>query len=299
MLIDGHSLLFRAYHALPKTFTNKEGQSVNAVYGFMSMLIRVVGDLKPGYLAVAFDEAGPTFRHAQLFTYKEGRAETDEDLKRQIPMTRDLLRAFNVPNYSLKGYEGEDVLATMVTELKTQISKLKIETEFYIVSGDRDVAQLVDSQVRFYMPKKGLSEAVIYDEKNVEEVFGVKADQVADFKGLCGDASDQIPGVYGIGEKTAAALINRFGSVENLYKNMSRVRAEFGESVEKKLIEGAEQAVLSKYIAQINHEAPLAVEIEDLKFPGLINPTGIQCLSDLGFRSILRRLGHFASEQLW
>ena len=294
VLIDGHSLLFRAYHALPKTFRTKEGKPGGAVYGFLTMLIRVVDDLKPDFLAVGFDESAATLRHSQLLTYKEGRPEMEDDLKSQQPIVREILESFKIPVFSLPGYEGEDILATLVAKLTTHNSQLttKENLEFYIVSGDRDVAQLVNSQVRFYMPKKGLSQAVIYDEKNVGEVFGVKANQVTDFKGLRGDSSDKIPGVYGIGDKTAVALIKKFGSVESVYKNLRKVKEEFGSVVESKLIEGAEQAVMSKRIAQIMDDVPISVEPEKLKFEGFLQKEGLDYLRSLGFRSILKRLGY-------
>ena len=294
VLIDGHSLLFRAYHALPKTFRTKEGKPGGAVYGFLTMLLRVVEDLKPDFLAVGFDESAPTLRHSQLLTYKEGRPEMEDDLKSQQPIVREILESFKIPVFSLPGYEGEDILATLVAKLTTHNSQLttKENLEFYIVSGDRDVAQLVNSQVRFYMPKKGLSQAVIYDEKNVGEVFGVKANQVTDFKGLRGDSSDKIPGVYGIGDKTAVALIKKFGSVESVYKNLRKVKEEFGSVVESKLIEGAEQAVMSKRIAQIMDDVPISVEPEKLKFEGFLQKEGLDYLRSLGFRSILKRLGY-------
>jgi len=301
VLIDGHSLLFRAYHALPKTFRTKEGKPGGAVYGFLTMLLRVVEDLKPDFLAVGFDESAPTLRHSQLLTYKEGRPEMEDDLKSQQPIVREILESFKIPVFSLPGYEGEDILATLVAKFKDREKQLKPSTrrvgesaglEFYIVSGDRDVAQLVNSQVRFYMPKKGLSQAVIYDEKNVGEVFGVKANQVTDFKGLRGDSSDKIPGVYGIGDKTAVALIKKFGSVESVYKNLRKVKEEFGSVVESKLIEGAEQAVMSKRIAQIMDDVPISVEPEKLKFEGFLQKEGLDYLRSLGFRSILKRLGY-------
>lgn len=305
VLIDGHSLLFRAYHALPKTFTDKNGQPVGAIYGFVSMLVRIVEDLKPTHLAVAFDEKGPTFRHQELVTYKEGRPEMDEDLSVQTPVVRDLLKAFTIPVYSIEGYEGEDIIATVIKQLtmdnsqlrknekakNSQFSIVNSQLEIFIVSGDRDVLQLVDAQVRVYGPKKGLSEPVIYGPENVELVFGVKASQIPDYKGLRGDPTDRIPGVFGIGEKMATTLINKYESVENLYKKIVEVRKEFGESVFQKLTQGAEQAVVSKSIAVINNQAPLSIELNDLKFVGLSQPAGIERLRGLGFKSLLKRLG--------
>lgn len=290
VLIDGHSLLFRAYHALPKTFTNKEGQPINAIYGFMSMLVRVVTDLKPDYLVVAFDEKGPTFRHQDLVTYKEGRPEMDNELQEQQPVVREMLKAFSIPVFSVEGYEGEDVIATIVA--KARSSKLEAQNlEFYIVSGDRDVLQLVDEAVKVYSPKKGLSEAIIYDLENVKSVFGVPANQIRDFKGLRGDGSDRIPGVFGIGEKTAVALLDQFGSLENVYRNLDKTGRLLGGKVQEKLMAGAEQAVLSKKIATIVSDAPLTVELSSCRFQSLAtNLTGLEFLASLGFKSLIKRL---------
>ncbi len=293
VLIDGHSLLFRAYHALPKTFTNKDGQPVNAVYGFMSMLTRVVTDLKPDFLAVAFDEKGPTLRHAELVTYKEGRPEMDDELREQLPMVREMLQSFGVPVSSVEGYEGEDIIATAVAKIKNQSSKIKDkeEMEFYIVSGDRDVIQLINKEVKVYSPKKSLSEPVIYDENNAQEVFGVEPSQIPDYKGLRGDPSDRIPGVFGIGEKTAVSLIGEFGSVENLYQHIGEVRSKFGEKVEKKLAEGAEQAVLSKKLATITDNAPVGIDLDECRYVNFeTNDKGLKYLSSLGFKSLIKRL---------
>lgn len=308
VLLDGHSLLFRAYHALPKIFTDQKGNPTNAVYGFFSMLIKIVEDLKPNFLAVAFDEKGPTFRHQELVTYKEGRPEMDNELEVQQPVVRELLKAFAIPVYSIEGYEGEDIIATLIAQLTTHNpalpagrSQLTTGLEFYIVSGDRDVLQLVDDRVKVYSPlrrrsseaspKKGLSEPVIYTPENVAEVFGVKSSQIPDFKGLRGDQSDRIPGVFGIGEKTAAALIDKYGTVENLYQKIAQVSRGFGENVFKKLSEGAEQAILSKRLATIRADAPLKINLADLEFSGLTKKEGQKALKDLGFRSLLKRLG--------
>lgn len=314
VLIDGHSLLYRAYHALPKTFIDKEGRPTNAVYGFMSMLERLAASLKPDYLAVAFDEKGPTFRHQELVGYKEGRPEPEEDFIAQNPIIREVLAGFKIPVYSISGYEGEDIIATIagqVTSNKAQVTKRTAEgkpdglsatstrrvgesagLEIYIVSGDRDLIQLVNDQVKVCYPQKGLSEPFIYNRENARQVFGVPAEKIPDYKGLRGDPGDRIPGVFGIGEKTAADLIKAFGSVENIYKKLPKVKGEFGESVAKKLMEGAEMAVLSKKMATIVDDAPIKVELKDLSFGGFSNPEGLNILKSLGFRSLLIRLGY-------
>ena len=291
VLIDGHSLLYRAYHALPKTFHDREGNPTNAVYGFMTMLRKASSDLSPSYLAVAFDERGPTLRHTKLATYKEGRPEPEEDFIAQNPIIREVLAGFNIPVFSIPGYEGEDIIATIVAKIRSSKSGIR-DLETYIVSGDRDVLQLIDEQTKVYTPGKSFSQTVIYSLDNVENVFGVKPSQIPEFKGLRGDPGDRIPGVFGIGEKTAASLINKFGTVENLYRNLGKVRGEFGESVEKKLSEGAEAAVLSRDLAHIHNDAPLEFKVSELEFNGFNDVKGLNVLKNLGFKSLLKRFGH-------
>ena len=271
MLIDGHAILHRAYHALPDTFTDAAGNPTNAVYGFSSMLIRLLHLCQPDYLAVAFDHKGPTFRHAQLVTYKEGRPAMESSLAAQIPVVKRILRDIEIPFYEVEGFEGEDIIATIIEQALGRKFKSRCEKmgglEITIVTGDRDTLQLVGPQVRVLCPKKGLSETITYDDKQVWREYGLKPEQIPDYKGLRGDPSDKIPGVKGIGEKTAIKLLKKFGTLEELYHRLGEVGKEIGT----KLAEDAEMAVLSKRLATITDEVPLKFDIADsLLSPGFI-----------------------------
>jgi len=249
VLIDGNALVHRAYHAIPQTFTNSQGEPTNAVYGFASMLLKVIDNLKPDYLAVAFDMRGPTFRHEEYEGYKKGRPEMDEALVSQLPKVRQIVQGLDVPAFEAQGFEGEDVIAS----LNRQAGEQHPELETVIVTGDMDLLQLVDKDTRIYSPKKGLSQPVLYDEGKVQEKYGLKSEQVIDFKALRGDPSDRIPGVRGIGEKTAVELLGTFGTLEKIYQNLDQVRP----AVAKKLREGRELAFLSQKLATIVDNAPV------------------------------------------
>ena len=239
---------------MPKTFTDSSGRPNGAVFGFTSMLLKVIEDLRPDYLAVGFDEKGPTFRHAEYLTYKEGRPEMDSELSTQIPQVKKLLDELEIPHFSVEGYEGEDVVAA----LNMQAGETCPELLTYLVTGDMDLLQLVDENTFAYTPKKGLSEAKIYDSAAVVERFGIKPEQVTDYKGLRGDPSDRIPGVRGIGEKTAAALLQEYGSLEEVYRNIDKI----SPSIARKLAEDAEMAALSKKLATIVTDVPLRLDLE-------------------------------------
>jgi len=247
VLIDAFALIFRAYYALPPTLT-KDGHLVNAVYGFASALLGAIRTLEPEYLAVGMDFPKPTLRHKEYLEYKAHRAPAPEDLKTQIPYTKELLKVMNIPTYAKEGYEGEDIIATIVAKVKTvshpersegspanaglanklpDSGLLKAPTaqndnkiEYIIVTGDLDLLQLIDNQTKVYSMARGINQASLYDEKKVIERYGLKPAQFVDFKALKGDTSDNIPGVKGIGEKGASNLIREFGSLDNLYEEI-------------------------------------------------------------------------------
>jgi len=281
VLIDGNSLLHRAYHALPKTLTTSEGEVVNAVYGFVKMLLKILKDLEPQYLAVAFDVKGPTFRHLEYEKYKEGRPAMDEDLIAQLPKVKELLRAFEIPIYEAQGFEGEDVAAS----LKSQIPNLKSQiSEIVIVTGDRDVLQLVDGMTRVYSPLKGLSNPVIYDAKEVFERYGVRPDQVVDYKALRGDPSDNIPGVSGVGEKTAVELLQKYETLEGVFNHLNELTSR-----QQKLLSGQkEQAELSKKLATIVTSAPVELDLEKCKIKDFSSEKALGALRKLQFRSLVK-----------
>ncbi len=219
VLVDGYSLMYRAFHALP-ILDNGEGVYTNAVYGFMNMLFKVLSDEAPEYLAVAFDEHEKTFRHIHFDAYKAGRAPTPEELRPQIPLIREMLSVMNIPQISLKGYEADDLLGT--------ISRMCEEKDIdcVIVTGDRDAYQLAGEKTTILYTKRGITETERVTPDWIKEKYQVAPVQMIDIKGLMGDASDNIPGVPGVGEKTAIKLITQFGSLEmRLIRRIPSLRA--------------------------------------------------------------------------
>ena len=215
VIIDGNAIIHRAYHALPP-MTTKDGTIVNAVYGFTTMLFKVIQDLKPTHLAVSFDVAGGTFRDKLFDGYKAKRVKADQALYDQIPLVYEMVQCLNIPIYTKEGYEADDVIGTVAQKIEN--SKQKIEV--FIVTGDMDMLQLVSEQTKVYELRKGMSDIVIFDEAKVKERYGFGPEYIVDYKALRGDLSDNIPGIKGIGEKTATELIQKFGSIEELYKKI-------------------------------------------------------------------------------
>jgi len=286
VLIDGHALVHRAYHALPPLSTGK-GELVNAVYGFVLVLLKVLKELKPDYLVATFDLAGPTFRHKEFEEYKATRVKAPDELYAQLGRVKETLRAFSVPILEKEGYEADDVIGTVVEKLKTH--KEKINT--IIVTGDLDTLQLVDKNTSVFTLKKGVKDTILYDAKAVSERYGLKPEQIADFKGLKGDPSDNIPGVPGIGEKTATELLKRYGSIENLYKELKKPKSRFkNQKLAEKLSENKEQAFFSKYLATIKRDAPIKFNLRDALAHDYDKDKVIKLFKELGFYSLVERL---------
>src|SRR5262245_17549433 len=213
VLIDGHALLFRAFHALP-ALTSPKGELVNAVFGFVQMLLKACSDLKPNYLVATFDTSSQTFRRAEFAAYKGTRAPTPEGLPHQVDLVQQLLESMQVPIYRLEGYEADDLLGT----LSCQAAQRGLET--IILTGDTDALQLVGPHVRVLTSRRGFTDTVLYGEEEVQQRYGLAPRQLTDLRALRGDSSDNIPGVPGIGDKTAAKLLDRFGTVEELYTHL-------------------------------------------------------------------------------
>ncbi len=216
VLFDGNALLHRAYHAMPPLTVKKTGEIVSAVYGFALMLLKVVNELKPTHYAIAFDKKAPTFRHQLFDQYKAQRPPTPDELVNQIGRVRELVKAFRIPIFELDKYEADDILGT----LSHQASQQDIDT--IIVTGDADTMQLVSPRVKVLYPKPGrsFSDTMLYDKAAVNDKYGVSPEHIADLKGLVGDPSDNIPGVPSIGKKTAAKLIQQFGTIEQIYSHI-------------------------------------------------------------------------------
>ncbi len=287
LVIDAHALIHRAYHALPP-LASPRGEPAGAVYGFTSVLIKALRELKPDYVVAAFDLPGPTFRHKEFAEYKAQRPATPEDLKEQFGTIRKIVDAFGIPVLEKQSYEADDIIGTL-TQKYLRKEKAKGELGIIILSGDLDTLQLVDSHTEVYTFRRGFSDVVIYDPSAVEERFGIAPLQLADFKGLVGDPSDNIPGVAGVGEKTARDLIQRFGSIEMLYKNLEK--NSLSPRVEEKLRAGKEQAFFSKQLATIYTDVALSFELSRAKWKEHCSAGALADLfRDLGFYSLLKRI---------
>jgi len=260
VLIDGHAIVHRAYYALPP-MTAKDGTMVNAVYGFTTMLLKVIEDLEPTHLAMGIDVEGPTFRDEMYEEYKEHREEKDQDLYDQIPLTHEVAEAFNIPIYSKQGFEADDMLGTIAKHIDELDGN---NTEVLIVTGDKDMLQLVDNKAHIALIKKGITNLEVYDLEAVEEEFGFGPKTIIDYKALKGDSSDNIPGISGIGDKRSKKLINKIGGVEEIFEQLeqedSKLQQEFTDHIIEKLKEGREDAEISKKLATIK------TDIEDIDF---------------------------------
>jgi DNA polymerase-1 len=244
VLIDGHAVLHRAYHALPKSLTTRDGKPVNAVYGFSRMLFKILADLKPTHLAVAFDLPKPTFRHKLFKEYQSTRPKMADDLASQIEPIHEVLKAFGIPIFEKAGFEADDVIGTLT-------KKGKRVDEIIIVTGDKDIFQLVNKKTKIYALKRGLSGGELVNEGRVEEMVGVKASQIVDYKTLVGDPSDNYPGVRGIGPKTAKKLLVKYGSLE-------KIMAE-------ELIPDKQAVLLSQKLARIRKDVNLDFDLKQCK----------------------------------
>lgn len=289
VLIDGNAILHRAYHALPP-MTNPQGQPTQAVYGFISMLLSTITQLRPTHLIVAFDRAKPTFRKKLYKEYQSHRPKVEDEFISQSVLVQKVLNAMQVPIFGVDGYEADDVIGTLAkqaTEILNFKSKIPKIDESIIVTGDRDLLQLVNNKVKLFMPIKGISEAKLFGEKEAEERMGVPPHQIADLKGLMGDASDNYPGVAGIGPKTAIMLLKEFGSVANVYKNLIKIK---NPAVIEKLTKDKDNAFLSQKLATVITSVPLEFDVEKAKLPDLVNQEVLDVFGELGFKTLLKRL---------
>ncbi|MEK9160710.1 MAG: DNA polymerase [Patescibacteria group bacterium] len=290
VLLDAHAIIHRAYHALPD-FTSPAGAPTGALYGLSSMLLRIMQDLKPDYIAACYDLPKPTVRHEAYKDYKGTRTKTDDALITQLKSSRDVFAAFCIPIYEREGFEADDVLGTIAHMLKDDT-----DVDVIIASGDMDTLQLVDgTRVRVYTLKKGLNDTIMYDEKTVEARFGFSPALIPDWKGLRGDPSDNIKGVPGIGEKTATDLIVNFGSVEEIYKKLKKSEKAFlDKGIKARMVnilkEHEEDAMFSKMIATIRTDAPIAFVLPDAEQVAATRGKKVLALFDeLGFRSLRGR----------
>ena len=276
LIVDGNSLMHRAYHALP--LMDADGVYTNAVYGFLSMLLKVIREENVQYLAICFDEHGPTFRHTVYADYKAGRRETPPELRQQFSTILTLLDEMNIRRFSLQGWEADDLLGT-ISLLGAEAGAAPL-----LLTGDRDALQLVGDGTELMFTRKGISETIRFTPEKVMEEYGITPEQVTDWKGLAGDSSDNIPGVPGIGDKTAVKLLQQYGDLETVLENAGSVKGKLGE----KLRTWADQARFSKQLATIRRDAPVSFDLEACRLEDLRQ--GIPALRKLKLNSIIHRL---------
>jgi DNA polymerase I len=281
LLIDTFNFLHRAYHALPSSFRDSKGEPVNAVYGVASMLINVLGLIRPDYAVAALDGMKPTFRVENFTQYKAHRAPMEENLSSQIPKVYEVLEAFGIKQILVDGYEADDIIGCVASRHAGD------NLQVIIVSNDRDLWQLVNRNVLVMSPTtNGKVEWIGSDE--VVKRMGFPPQLIPDYKGLRGDPSDNIPGVKGVGEKTAKLLIEEFGTVEQIYQNIGKVTPV---SLKEKLLNNAEEAVMSKQLATIDCAVPVTFSLEDCKYSEYALEDIKEVLSRYNFKSLIRRLG--------
>lgn len=249
IIIDSNALLHRSFHALPPLMT-KSGQETGAVYGFLLTLFKAINDLKADYIVACFDTKVPTFRHKMFKDYKAQRPATPSGIVSQIPITKEVLEALKISVFAKDGVEADDLIATICTLAGK-------EAEIFIVSGDLDNLQLVNKNIKVYTLGKGIKDTVIYDINKVRERFGVNPEQMVDFKALTGDPSDNIPGVEGVGKKTAAEIIQRYGSIKNLYSELSTDTAILKPKVKEMLKRNKESAFMARDLVQMKGDVDI------------------------------------------
>lgn len=291
VLLDAHAILHRAYHALPD-FTAPNGEPTGALYGVITMLLKIIEDLKPDYIVACYDLPEPTYRHDAFKDYKAGRAKTDDALVKQIERSRDILAAFSIPIYEHVGFEADDMLGTIAAQL-TDESEVRV----IIASGDMDTLQLVDSErVQVYTLKRGLNDTILYDETAVQERFGFGPKLIPDYKGLRGDPSDNIPGVVGIGDKGATTLITNFGDLDTLFATLKRDEAAFtAVGIKPRIInlltDNEEEAQFSKMLATIRCDAPISFTLPSQHWRDAADTEAVLTLfAELGFRTLAARI---------
>ena len=289
VILDSHAILHRAYHAIPD-FSSSKGVPTGAIYGLSMMIISIIKQFKPDYILAAVDLPKPTYRHEAYADYKAGRKKSDPELVSQIKKAYDFYKAFNIPVYEKEGYEADDVLGTLAMELKK-------DYDVMIASGDMDTLQLVDKKkVQVFTLKKGIKETIIYDEKAVKDRFGFDPKMLTDYKGLRGDASDNIIGIPGIGEKTATTLITTFGPIEKIYKELKKNPEKFDKAkitprIQKLLVDNQEEAEFSKMLATIQLDVPVKAELPKETWLETVSTDKIHKLfMDLEFRTLTSRL---------
>jgi len=300
VLIDGHAIIHRAYHAYPQTLKTRKGELMNAVYGFTSILLSVLKELKPEYVGCAFDLPIPTFRHKKYKAYKAQRPKVDEELKQQIPKAKGIVRTLNIPIFEKEGFEADDVIGTLAKRayadrrrsktpapLKgTGQARINADKEVIIVTGDKDALQLIDNNIKVFVPGRGQRPAKMFDRKRFLKEYGFEPRQLIDYKALSGDPSDNIPGVKGVGPKTTTKLIIKFGGIKQIYDNIDKIEPK----VVDKLTNQKDQALLSLKLAEIVTNVPIKLDLKKCRLLDYDKEKVIRLFEELEFRSLIGRL---------
>ena len=287
VLIDGNSIMNRAFYGImgSKALTTKDGKYTNAIYGFLAILFKLLEDEKPDYIGVSFDLKAPTARHKMYEGYKANRKGMPTELAEQMPIIKDVLRAMNIDIIEKEGYEGDDIIGTL-----SRYGEQK-GLEVVILSGDRDTFQLATDNVRINIPrtKAGKTETEIFNREKVKEVYGIEPKQLIEVKGLQGDTSDNIPGVPGIGEKTALSLVQKYGTIDNLYKKLESGETDIKGKQKEKLEENKDLAYLSRTLGEINTQVPIEDTLEELKLEEWDKPKVLEIFKELNFKRYIDR----------
>jgi len=279
VLVDANSLIHRAFHALPP-FKTKDGELVNAVYGFCSILLNVLDRIKPDYLTVSFDVSKKTFRHKEYEEYKAKRVKAPDELYAQFGRIREILEVLEVPVHEMEGFEADDVIATVAEKVKGP------DIQTYIITSDKDALQLVDESTFVVTPDKGGRDGKIYNSKAVEARFGLTPDQIIDFKAIMGDASDNIPGVVGIGAKGATKLLQQYKTLDGIYKHLDEIKGAVHDKLEKQ----KEEAYFSQKLVTLVHDVPIDFNLEKTKYHLQDFVKVLPLFEKLEFRSLVGRV---------
>ena len=279
LIIDGMALIFRGFYAIRYEMKSPEGLPTNAIYGFTSMLLTTLLNEKPEYVAIAFDLEGPTFRKEEYTEYKAQREKAPDELYAQIPWCKEIAKAFEIPIFEKPGFEADDLIGTLTHEAgKRGVLSM-------VLTGDMDLLQLVDDTTRIIAPQNGGAEAKVYHYDDVVEKWGITPDQVPDYKGLRGDTSDNIPGVMGIGKKTAEKLLNEYGTIENIYENLNKISG----SLHDKLAKDKDMAFLSKKLATILRDIEIDFNLDACETHCFNKDAVLKIFDTLGFGGTLRK----------
>lgn len=280
LIIDSNAIIHRAFHALPPLKT-KKGEVVGAVYGFLLALFKAVDDFKPDYIAATFDFPAPTFRHKEYKEYKATRVKAPDELYDQIPKVKSVLSDLGISVFEKEGFEADDLIGTI-----SKLSKL-LKIESVVLTGDLDMLQLVDRNISVNMLRKGIKDTVLYSKEEVKERYGgLLPRQLADYKGLRGDPSDNIPGVAGIGEKTAISLLLKYESIDGIYDKINEIEGKLKDN----LIEFKEDAYLSKKLGTIKRDVDIIFDLEKCVFLGYNNDKTKEVLKRYNFKTLIKRL---------